>query len=143
MAMLYQLGAVQFALRPVNITETTHKVGHDFAAKDIIGAPKPREAMGESDETMKLTAKLFPHRLGGMGDLAALKAMARAGDPQILMRGDYVNLGWFVIDSVEEKASYLDAHGVGRVIECDISLTRSPSAASASSMFSVLMSLFG
>lgn len=141
--MLFQLGSVQFDVAPVNVHEASREVGHDFAAKDVIGAPKPRESMGEADEKVSMSGRLFPHRLGGLGGLAALEAMARAGTPQILVRGDGMVYGWFLIESVKEKSTYLDGRGVGREIEFDISLVRSPNAASAGSIMSMLFSLFG
>jgi phage protein U len=41
------------------------------------------------------------------------------------MRGDGTALGWFVIEKISERASYLDRNGVGQVIELDITVKRS------------------
>ena len=56
------------------------------------------------------------------------------------MRGDGAVLGWFVIEKVKEKSTYLDAAGVGRQIEFDISMQAS-GRASAQSMLRMLMGL--
>jgi phage protein U len=86
--MLYQLGAVQFEVAPVNIHEVSREVGADFAAKDIVGSPRPREFVGEADEKITLSGKLFPAHFRGLGGLAGLESMARGGQPQMLVRGD-------------------------------------------------------
>jgi len=47
-------------------------------------------------------------------------------------------MGWVVIESVSERASFLDSHGIGKVIAVDIKVKRSmkPSAGSYFSIFS-------
>jgi phage protein U len=141
--MLYQLGNVQFEVAPLNLHEVSRGVGADFAAKDIVGAPRPREFVGEADETFTLSGKVFPAHFGGIGGLAALESMARRGEPQMFVRGDGSVFGWFLVERVKTKSSYLDRASVGRLIEVEITLTHSPEAASAGSMRSMLMSLFG
>jgi phage protein U len=141
--MLYQLGAAQFEVAPVNIHQVKRQVGADFAAKDIVGAPRPREFVGEADEQITLSGKIFPAHFGGLGGLAAMEAMARSGQPQMLVRGDGAVLGWYVIVKLSEQQSYLDQNGVGKIIEFEMTLMKSPTAASAGSMLATLMSLFG
>ena len=53
MSTLYQLGAIQFQVAPVNISEVSRETGSDFAAKDVMGAPRPREYVGEADERVR------------------------------------------------------------------------------------------
>ena len=139
--MLYQLGGVQFSVAPTNIDAVSRERGADFAVKDIIGAQRPREFMGVGDSEVTLSGKLITHRFG-MGALETLAAMAQSGQPQMLARGDGYILGWHFVEKLKEKHSYLDARGVGRIIEFDITLKQSPSGATASSILSTLMSLF-
>lgn len=145
--MLYQIGAVQLDVYPVNVNEATHEVGADFAAHDVIGAARPLEFTGPSDETLSLSGQLVTHRhAGALEGLDALKAMARSGEPQIVMRGDGRCLGWMAIKSVEGKESYLDGSGVGRIIAVSIKLQSAPNGPSSSameSMIGALASLFG
>lgn len=138
--MLYSVGAVQFDVQPVNVEEISHEVGHDFAAKDLFGAKRAREKTGEADEPLSLSGKLFPHHFGGLAQFEVLKDMARAGDPQIVVRGDGLVMGWFVIEKVKEKATFPDRVGVGRMIEFEISMQAS-GRASAGSMLQLLMGL--
>ncbi len=140
--MLYMLGSVLFEVAPVNLHEVSREYGHDHAAKDVIGAMKPMEAMGPSTGSVSLSGKLITHRFGA-GGFGALQAMAAAGDPQMLMRGDGAALGWFVVEKVKEKHTYLGPTGFGRIVEFDIELKQSPTGASAGAMFSLLLGLFG
>jgi len=141
--MLYQLGSLTLDVTPFNAHEVSRETGHDFAAKEIVGAMKPREPVGEADEKITFECRLFPHRFGGLSELSALDAMRASGQPQILVRGDGLNRGWFLIEKVTEKESFLNARGIGRQIEVSITLVRSPAAANAASILSTLMSLFG
>jgi hypothetical protein len=138
---LYILGSVVFDVYPTNVEAAQRKRGQDWAVKQIVGAQRPREAMGPADAPVTLRGKILPQKFG-MGDLETLADMAEAGAPQMLIRGDGTVLGWHCIEHVEEKHSYLDATGVGRIIEFEIALVQSPSGPSADSLFSLLTGLF-
>lgn len=139
--MLYMLGGVVFELTPTNLDGVTRERGQDWAAKAIVGGQKPREAMGKADAPVTLSGKLFPHRYG-MGGLEALADMAEGTAPQMLIRGDGTVLGWYCVERVKEKHSYLDADGVGRVIDFDVTLTQSPTGPGAGAMMTMLQGLF-
>ena len=139
--LLYQLGAYTFEVAPLNIHETTEETGHDLAAKDIIGAHRPREAMGEADNRRVFEGLLFPRALGGFASLEGLKAISKSGVPQLLLRGDGAMLGFWFVEKVKDKHEYLDRHGVGRMIGFSIDLVKSPLAPSAEAMMSTLATL--
>lgn len=138
--MLYQLGSISFEVQPVNLHDVERDVGADYAVHPVIGAAMPREFTGAADAHMRLSGKLFPQRFG-WGNYLALEAMATDGAPQMLIRGDGAVLGWMNILRVWERHSFLDPTGVGRIVEFDIEMVRSPSAASAGSMLSLLGNL--
>ena len=58
------------------------------------------------------------------------------------MRGDGAQMGWVVIEKVAERSSYLDAKGIGRVVDVDITVRRAgkPSDGSFFSLFTGLFS---
>ena len=143
MAILYQLGAFTFDVFPVNVHEVERQMGANYAAKDIMGAMRPREFTGEADDRVKLSGRLFPQRLGGTSGIGALQALTRTGEPQLLIRGDGEVLGWYLIEQVTDKHTFLDVAGVGRMIELDLELVKTPLRASASEMIATIASLFG
>ncbi len=138
--MLYQLGAVSFEVFPVNVHDADSVVGSDFAVHEVIGAQKPREFTGQADAHFRLAGRLFPLKFG-WGGFDVLKAMARSGAPQMLIRGDGSVIGWMNILRLRERHSYLDPNGIGRVIEFDIEMVQSPDGASADAMISLVGSL--
>ena len=143
MSTLFQLGAVQFSVMPVNVAELEREAGSDFAAKDIVGAERPREFTGVADHKVKMKGVLFPHKFGGLPGLSVLQAMAQSGDPQMLIRGDGAVFGWFVIEKVSDTHTFIDAAGVGRMIEFEIEMVRTPLRGSVGGMLNTLISLFG
>ncbi len=136
--MLMQLGSVTFDVAPFNTHEYTRSSATDFARKDVVGARKPLEYVGEGEETYQIMGKLLPKRLGGLNEMAELHAMRQSGIALFLMRGDGMSLGWFAIESVEEKSSYLDHDGVGQQVDFTVSLVRAPRP----SAFSFVATLF-
>ena len=137
--MLFQLGGLQID-QGFNAHETSRDAAADFAAKDLLGTRKSREFVGEGDDKFTLTGELFPHRLGGLDELGTLDAMRASGQPQILVRGDGSNLGWWLIENVTEKSKFLDRSGVGRHIEVEIKLVKT-SAPDAGSFASFVLGL--
>lgn len=124
--MLFQLGALQIDTAPFNAHQTAESASADFAAHDVIGALRPQEYMGEGDDEMTISGRLFPHKFGGLDELGLLRQMLTNGEPQILVRGDGVNKGWRIITNVSVTSTYLDASGVGRVLEVEIKTKRCP-----------------
>lgn len=136
------LGSVVMDVWPFNPTETSRESGGDYVEKPVMGRRPPLEFVGEAGETFSVTAKLFPEKLGGLGSLAQLSAMRKSGMAQYFMRGDGVPLGWYVVERVSERSSYLDAKGVGRVIEVEITLRRAD-APFGTSLFTSIIGMLG
>lgn len=139
--MLAQLGSTTFEIVPFNAIGTGHDAGADFAEKAVMGRRPPLEFVGEAPESFTIQAKLFPAKFGGMSSLDGLHKQRQAGKALPLMRGDGTPLGWVVIEKVAERASFLDAKGVGQVIEVDITVKRSDPPG-AGGIFSILSGLF-
>lgn len=140
--MLMLIGPVLFKVQPFNLTDAAHSYGASHVEKPVMGGRQPFEFTGEDTESWSFRAVLFPQKFGGESALTLLKLMSRSGLPQYMLRGDGSLMGWMVVTAVTERSSYLDASGVGRVIEVDISLNRSE-APSARGYFEGLQGLFG
>ena len=139
--MLLLLGPVRLSLVPFNATGYDHSHETRYAVKPVLGGPEPLEHVGEGAETWTIRARLFPQRFGGQSGLALLDLARRSGQPQYLMRGDGRLMGWVAILSVVERSSYLDAGGVGRVIDVDITVRQSAGPA-AGLYFAIFGALF-
>lgn len=139
--MLMSLGPIRFEVHPFNATGYDHAHESSFVEKPVLGARPPLEWVGEGQESWSIAARIFPHRFGGLSDLRKLYQARAAGRPLYLMRGDGAQMGWVVIDSVMERASFLDAEGIGRVIDVEISVRRSAKPSNGS-FFSVFSGVF-
>ena len=140
--MLMSLGPITFEVYPFNTTEYDHGHESGFVEKPVLGARPPLEWVGEGAESWSIKARIFPHRFGGLDDLKKLYQARAVGRPLYLMRGDGAQMGWVVIEKVAERSSYLDAEGIGRVIDVDIAVRRSakPSNGIFFSLFSGMFS---
>lgn len=141
--MLYQLGALTFRVVSPNIHETELEAAADYAAKDVIGRLRPLEAVGEGESVFTLRGRLYPRKWGGLRSFDVLDDMRVEQEPQILVRGDGQNLGWWVVERYREKHTYLSRTGVGRLIEYEIILKKSPRPMSALGYFRTVMRLIG
>lgn len=130
--MLMAVGPIIFDLA-TNIDSYDFDSAEDFARKDIVGARKPYEHVGEGDESLTLKGKIFPEKLGGAGSIDAIVAMKQTGAPQAVVRGDGKSLGYFVVTSIRTSNDFLDARGAPRMISHELTLERCdpPSASSA------------
>jgi len=138
--MLAQLGSVTFEVWPLNLHETDRQAAADHVAKDVLGSLRPREFVGEGDDLITLRGRLFPEAFGGSTD--DLHMMRVSGTAQIYVRGDGRSFGWWLIERVTERATFLDGKGRGKVIEFEVSLTLSPPP-SAERYLSTLLRLAG
>jgi phage protein U len=126
MAILYQVGSLSFEPAPLSPQEFERETGADFVKKDIVGAQRPSEAVGEGDETLSITAVLFPFAFGGLPALDVLDAMRKSQQCQPVMRGDGRWMGLYYIVKVREKHTDIGAFGVGRQIQVTIQLDKEP-----------------
>lgn len=139
--MLMSIGPVEFEVLPFNTDGYGHTHEATYAEKAVLGTRPPLEFVGEGPEAWTIKAKLFPEKFGGMGHLKKLYQARSSGRAQYMMRGDGALMGWVVVTNVSERSSYLDAQGVGKVIEVDISV-KAASKPSAGHYFSLLADIF-
>lgn len=139
--MLMRLGPVAFEVAPMNAHAIDYTGETSFAEKPVVGAEPPLEYVGEGANTWNIAGKLFPAKFGGESDLTRLHQLRASGQSQYLMRGDGRPMGWVVIKSIAERATYLDANGVGQIIEVTISVQRSRKPSNGS-FFSVISGMF-
>lgn len=140
--MLMMIGAVAVEVYPFNATGYTESGEGSFAEKAVLGARQPLEAVGKGADTLKVQAKLFPAKLGGLAELELLRAQMASQISLPVMRGDGIPLGWRVVTELEARHSHLGRDGVGQVIEVDITLKRADPPGAAA-IVAMLSGLFG
>lgn len=140
--MLFAFGPLEFEVAPFNAHEFDRRHGADYAGKDLLGRRKGHEYVGDGDETVSLSGKMFPHKLGGLESLDILDVIRGSGAPQLLMRGDGKVYGWFLLVQARERSGFMDRRGIGRVIDVDIELLRDEPPGAADYVAN-LFNLFG
>lgn len=147
--MLYQLGPVTLDTFPLSIHEVERETGADYAPKDLVGTMRDREWVGEADFVVTLKGKILPSREpmpGGLILLDVLHGMRTAGLPIFVMRGDFLPMGWFVVESIKEAHEFIGANGVGMMIGHEIKMTKVRSFWGADAGYTLIgsiISLFG
>ena len=140
--MLAQLGLLQFETDGLGPHEIRRTASADYAEKDVIGSLKPAEFVGEGDDEITLTCRLPGPEMvdAGLQAMTQLDQMRLSGTPYILVRGDGTSLGWRRITKCDEKHRLPDADMIGRVIEYELTLKKTPRPA-ASAVLAFLYSL--
>jgi phage protein U len=140
--MLFLIGVVAITVAPFNFHEQTSSSEASFAEKAVVGRRQILEAVGEGAQTQRFSGRIFPQKLGGLGELEMMQQQQSAQEAIPVMRGDGVPLGWYVITQIDVKSQRFDAQGLGRYLEIEVTLRRSDPP-SAAGVFGLLSSLFG
>ena len=141
--MLFQVGPLQFRLGGLAPHEVERRAAADFAEKDVVGALRPAEFVGEGEDVLKFTCKLYTlEQPTGLDAIDTLDAMRLTGTPQMVIRGDGRSMGWRRLTDYTEKHRITALSGIGKVIEYEVSLKLTP-APSANAMLSALVTLIG
>lgn len=139
--MLASLGPIVFNLKN-DLQTIDQDVSSSFAKHDVMGAPPVYEDMGDDEGTVTLKGTLHPYFFGGaLKGLSALEAARQAKVPLPLMRGDYVPIGWFLINKISRSDAELSPEGIGNQIEYSVELLRagSPGASGAEAVLRLFL----
>ncbi len=140
--MLYMIGAVTLDTTPFPVDEVEPTAAADFAIKPVLGVRPRREFMGEGEETLTLSGRLLPSKIGGLLELESLQSIRRAGEAVPVMRGDGTMLGWFVITQISSPHGNLERDGIGFTIDYRITMARTEPDAASTAVVGSLYSLF-
>ncbi|TIQ07118.1 phage tail protein [Mesorhizobium sp.] len=139
--MLMKIGLVECDLA-FNIDTHGRETTHDYAEKPVVGAMPPLEDVGVGSETLTVSGRLIPSKLGGLGTLNILRRAQLAGTPQLVTRGDGSVFGFYVVQSISDEHAFLDRDGVGQIVDITVKMQKS-AAPAASDFFASLFSLLG
>ena len=137
--MLMKIGLVECDMA-FNIDRVARETTHDYAEKPVVGAMPPLEDVGIGPESLTVSGRLIPTKLGGLGTLDILRRAQATGAPQFVLRGDGTVLGFYAVLSVNDDHSFLDRDGVGQVVDMVVKMQKS-AAPAASDFFSNLFGL--
>lgn len=122
--MLMKIGLVECDMA-FNVDRLARETAHDYAEKPVVGAMPPLEDVGIGPESLTVSGRLIPGKLGGLGTLEILRRAQTTGAPQFVLRGDGTVFGFYVLLSINEDHSFLDREGVGQVVDIAVKMQKS------------------
>ena len=142
--MLYQIGLLSIRANGFSAERVRRSARADFAVKPVVGGRKPREAIGIGDDSLTLSGKLLPFKLGGLTELDIAHGMMASQIPQPVLRGDGRVLGYHVLEEIEEDHQNIEPNGVGFELDYTIKTQRVPPpiTVDAAAIVGGLVSLF-
>jgi uncharacterized protein len=120
---LMQLGKFQFSIGTLAHQEISRTTQFRWASHDRINNTQAMQFTGYGEDTIELSGVTVPQWTNAKAQIDLLRAIAQTREPQLLVDGSGVNLGYWVIKSVSEKQNTLDGTGSGRDGSFSLSLT--------------------
>ena len=120
-----RLGAFTFSIDTAAFQELQRVSTYRWEAKNRIGRKPAQQNVGGGADTIRLNGTIYPHYRGGLGQMAALRALADAGDPLPLIyafesAGQYCGR-WCVTEISETRTVFFD-NGAPRKIDFALTL---------------------
>lgn len=122
--MMMSLDQFVFSLRTVPYKELQRQRTWKHRTSSRVGARDASQFTGAGDDTITLNGMIAPETIGSIVSLERLAAMGDIGDAYVLVDGTGNVYGAFVIDSLNETATYHTKEGVPRKIEFNLTLKR-------------------
>lgn len=116
------LGSLRFGVNAASYQSLQRTAAYRWATLDRAGRQPAAQYLGPGVETITLPGVIYPHFRGGLRQIEAMRLLARAGEPQILVDGlGFVLQRWVILRVSETKRAFL-ADGAPRRIDFSIEL---------------------
>ncbi|NRA88794.1 MAG: phage tail protein [Rhizobiales bacterium] len=122
--MLLALGLLRFTVDDTIYQTIAEKLEIRFTAHEPVNGRLRHQILGEGEETITFSGTFYPYAHGGLGQLTAFKAQARARVPMILVTGWGHVFGFWYVRMVESTKSKLTKGNVPRKVEFSVELVR-------------------
>jgi phage protein U len=136
------LGPYQFQALGFGMTDLNRDLQTPWAEIDVAMRFDALHWTGPKSDSVTIKGVLFPQEFGGLAALNGIAAAARAGRPLTLVTGAGDVGGRFVVVSVSEDWSYIDARGRPRRDAYQIQLRRYAGASGLGGILGALTRLF-
>ncbi|WP_207003911.1 phage tail protein [Trinickia mobilis] len=122
--MMMSLDQFVFSLATVPYQELQRQRNWKHRTSSRVGARDASQFTGAGEDTITLNGMIAPEAIGSIASLDELAKMGDAGDAYVLVDGIGNVYGAFVIESLNETASYHTKEGIPRKIEFNLALKR-------------------
>ena len=122
---LATLGVFVFTRQTVPFQSLDRTSSWRHPTNSVVGAMPKTQFTGKDSETVTISGRLAPEITGGKLSLAMLELMAESGAAFPLIEGaDFMLMGFFVIESIQETRTELFGDGTPRLIDITLNLKR-------------------
>ena len=122
---LATLGVFVFTRQTVPFQSLDRTSSWRHPTNSVVGTMPKTQFTGKDSETVTISGRLAPEITGGKLSLAMLELMAESGAAFPLIEGaDFMLMGFFVIESIQETRTELFGDGTPRLIDFTLNLKR-------------------
>lgn len=122
---LAALGVFVFTRQTIPFQSLDRTSSWRHPTNSVVGAMPKTQFTGKDSETVTISGRLAPEITGGKLSLAMLELMAESGAAFPLIEGaDFMLMGFFVIESIQETRTELFGDGTPRLIDFTLNLKR-------------------
>lgn len=122
---LATLGVFVFTRQTIPFQSLDRTSSWRHPTNSVVGAMPKTQFTGKDSETVTISGRLAPEITGGKLSLAMLELMAESGAAFPLIEGaDFMLMGFFVIESIQETRTELFGDGTPRLIDFTLNLKR-------------------
>ena len=93
-----------------------------WSNQEPVGDRPLYQFIGPGEHSITLSGVLYPELTGGPFNLQKIRDMAATGESFVMVDGEGYNLGYWLIESVEQTSSAFFKDGIARKIEFTLSL---------------------
>lgn len=111
--IMMRLGSYRFAMDTAAYNEMTRSTAYRWASVDTLSGPD-FQFMGPGEDAMTLSGIVYPHFMGGIGQVAAMRSEAAKGKPLLMTDGLGKVLGYWIIKNVRETGQKMASGGIPR-----------------------------
>ena len=120
--VLLTLGEYQFSMDTAAHEEMQRKTSYRWKSQQRLSREPAMQYMGPGSTTISLGGSIFPHFMGGLEQIDAMKAMAGEGEPMTLVDGRGNNLGRYCIKDISDTEKRFVLNGLPRQIDFQMQL---------------------
>lgn len=122
--VLVALGTYRFSVRNGGLARSKRDTKFRHPEQDAIGMLPPSQFVGPGTDTQTLDVTIYPQYRGGIGQVDDLRSMAGLGTPLVMVDGNGVYYGEWVIESISDTKEFFLADGTPRKIEFSLEIKK-------------------
>ena len=122
--VMMQIGRYQFSIDSAAYQSLSRSTEYRWARQTQIGANDALQFTGYGPDTIEVAGVIYPHHLGGLGQIDDMRRQAGLGIPWPLVSGLGRVMGLWVIEALTEGQAIFDVRGIPRRQEFTMRMAR-------------------